>query len=32
MKICTYLLVFALAIPLPMIAFSAIAVIAFDRQ
>jgi hypothetical protein len=32
MKIRTYLLVFALAILLPMIAFSAIAVIAFDRQ
>ena len=32
MKIRTYLLVFALAMLLPMIAFSAIAVIAFDRQ
>jgi hypothetical protein len=32
MKIRTYLLVFALAILLPMIAFSAIAVVAFDRQ
>src|SRR4029453_3556173 len=32
MKIRTYLLVFALAILLPMIAFSAIAVIAFDQQ
>src|SRR4029453_17092102 len=32
MKIRTYLLVFALAIPLPMIAVSAIAVIAFDQQ
>src|SRR6185436_7732837 len=32
MKIRTYLLVFALAILLPMIAFSAIAVWAFDRQ
>ena len=32
MKIRTYLLVFALAIILPMIAFSAIAVWAFDRQ
>ena len=32
MKIRTYLLVFALAILLPMIAFSAIAVLAFDRQ
>jgi heme/copper-type cytochrome/quinol oxidase subunit 4 len=32
MKIRTYLLVFALAILLPMIAFSAIAVIAFARQ
>ena len=31
MKIRTYLLVFALAMLLPMIAFSAIAVIAFDR-
>ena len=32
MKIRTYLLVFALAMLLPMIAFSAIAVIDFDRQ
>jgi signal transduction histidine kinase len=32
MKIRTYLLVFALTMLLPMIAFSAIAVIAFDRQ
>ena len=32
MKIRTYLLVFALAILLPMIAFSAIAVVAFDHQ
>jgi signal transduction histidine kinase len=32
MKIRTYLLVFGLAMLLPMIAFSAIAVLAFDRQ
>src|SRR5687768_14813466 len=32
MKIRTYLLVFALAILVPMIAFSVIAVLAFDRQ
>ena len=32
MKIRTYLLLFALAILVPMIAFSVIAVIAFDRQ
>ncbi|HUK62263.1 MAG TPA: cache domain-containing protein, partial [Dongiaceae bacterium] len=32
MKIRTYLLVFALAVLVPMIAFSAIAVVAFDRQ